>query len=98
MARYDYECPRCQRIEERTHRMKDSPVFTCEDCRVALIRLPCLGANVQPAKDSGWEYENDGRGRLCQQLGSAKDAHAYCRSRQEFRETAARKGYRVENA
>jgi putative FmdB family regulatory protein len=98
MARYDYECPRCQRVEEHSHRMKADPDIRCPDCRVAMVRLPCAGANVQSAKDSGWEYENDGRGRLCQQLGSAKDDHAYCRSRQEFRETAARQGYRVENA
>lgn len=77
--------------------MKAAPVILCDDCRVPMIRQPSLGQSVQ-CKDSGWEMENGGRGRLCQQLGSAKDAHAYCRSRQQFRETAARLGFRVENA
>lgn len=98
MARYDYECPRCARVEEHEHRMRDNPRIGCPDCRCDMIRVPCGGAAFHPAKDSGWEYENDGRGRLCNQLGNAKQAHAYCRSRQEFRDTAARLGYRVENA
>jgi hypothetical protein len=49
-------------------------------------------------KDSGWESENGGRGRLCNQLGNKKQARAYCRSRQDFREKAARRGLKVEDA
>lgn len=32
MGRYDYRCNACNSVREETHSIKDSPIFTCNEC------------------------------------------------------------------
>lgn len=32
MAKYDYRCPKCGKIEEHIHTIVEVPIFRCETC------------------------------------------------------------------
>jgi putative FmdB family regulatory protein len=39
MATYDYRCPKCGRIEEKTHGINDSPSYVCVKCDKHMKRV-----------------------------------------------------------
>ena len=40
--RYDYQCISCNRIEEKSHSIKESPKYLCPDCNSSMKRLISL--------------------------------------------------------
>jgi len=97
MPLYDYVCKKCGQFEAY-HGMRES-LEKCPTCGGRkLERLISLSVNFIPPADMFWENENGGKGRFCGQLGAKKDANAYCRSRHELIEKAARRGQTFEKA
>jgi hypothetical protein len=79
----------------------------CPLCEENMQRQVVLVA-IQPPPDAFWEFENGGRGRHISQLElpleekvdagldiKKNDPYAYCRSRNEIVEKAARRGKRI---
>lgn len=98
MPLYDYGCDRCTAEWEESHPMAAcSETHPCPMCRsVSTRRIPRTTA-IRPPPDSGWEYENGGRGRRISQL--AKDPHdmdCCYRTQSEAADAAKARGYLVE--
>lgn len=73
----------------------------CPVCQAAMDRI-VVTVRTKAAPDSGWEYENGGRGRECTQFCNRKYKprdprnRRYFRSQRDLIETAKREGYSVE--
>lgn len=98
MPTYDYSCERCNSEWEELHSMAAcSDIHHCPMCRSQrTARIPRTTA-IRPPPDSGWEYENGGRGRRISQL--AKDPHdmSCCyRTQAEAIDAAKASGHLVE--
>lgn len=102
MPAYDYACA-CGNLAELFHPMahcdREHP---CPCCGRAMSRA-VVPVAVKPPPDSGWEGENDGRGRYIAQLADHQpfgknDPKAYCRSQSDAIEKGKRKGFTVSRA
>jgi putative FmdB family regulatory protein len=105
---YEYGCQKCGKTEDIVHGMGQcDDVFLCKNCGVRMSRN-IVAVAVHPPADAFWEYENGGRGRHISQLElpleekvdaglniRQNDNFAYCRSRQEIVEKAARRGSKI---
>lgn len=69
MARYDYKCPKCEKVFEVEHPMSEHPTITCPDCgTVAERQLTTSGIvfkgrgfyNTDRRKDMGSVGAKDG--------------------------------------
>jgi len=38
MPTYDYQCPKCEKVEEHVHSMKEEPKITCKKCKKKMAR------------------------------------------------------------
>lgn len=52
MPLYSYKCPLCSAKLEVSHGMSDSPKFTCDNCKVEMVKL--LGVGAVQFKGGGW--------------------------------------------
>lgn len=96
MPTYDYHCPRCKRTHEQVHPMLAAP-DGCPHCGFASVQKAFLHAPRVKVPDSGWQAENNGRGRYIGQLAARPDVddpNAYCRSQAEAIEKAKRQGWK----
>lgn len=106
MPTYDYECEACHVVSEIIHGMREKldPRESCPACggHRLVKQVTCCRVKVP---DSGWEYENGGRGRFIGQLAKhspcgngydEKDPNAYCRSQREAITKAKDQGKKVE--
>lgn len=59
MPTYDYECTKCEAVQEVFHGMNDAPRVRCTDCGATSRKLPGAGAGLL-FKGSGF-YETDYR-------------------------------------
>ena len=105
---YDYRCPSCNYEQELVHPMSHCDrKRECPKCNTGMRRDIVLVA-IQPPQDSGWEFECGGRGRYISQLElpldekvdagldiKRSDPYAFCRSRSEIVEKAARRGKKI---
>lgn len=103
MPTYDYECPACGHACEVIHPISEcDKKHPCPACQVGMQRVISGSVAVKPPVDTGWEYENGGRGRECTQFvdnrykPGDKRATRYFRSQNEMVEAAKRAGYTVE--
>lgn len=108
MPTYAYACPACGFATDLWHPMVAcNDPHPCMVCQVGMQRRVVLVA-IQPPQDSNWQFENNGRGRYIGQLElpledkvdaglniKKNDPYAYCRSRNEIVEKAARRGKRI---
>lgn len=39
--RYDYECPKCGKIEEIEHGMNETPKIKCKKCKKKMEKMIC---------------------------------------------------------
>lgn len=99
MPLYDRFCNKCEHEWEYVCSMHDDPVLRCPNCDSRDNQKVIVRAPLMRCRDAGWEYENGGRGRFISQLADKQDdPAAYCRSRDEAKEKARRKGMGVEDA
>lgn len=61
MPNYDYHCPNCGKVEERSHSIHASPQVAC-CCGVAMRRM--IGTSPIHFKGSGWTPGKDAREKL----------------------------------
>lgn len=108
MPTYQYFCQKCAKATDLWHPMKAcNDPHPCPTCSWRMTRDVVLVA-IQPPQDAGWEFRNNGRGQYIPQLElelndkvdagldiKKNDPYAYCRSRSEIVEKAARRGKRV---
>jgi hypothetical protein len=79
--------------------MSDDTCPRCPDCDARDTMKVITTVPFMRVRDSGWEYLSNGRGMYVSQLAtSLDDPNAYCRSRQEAKEKARKRGLRVEDA
>jgi len=56
---YDYSCPSCGFLEEKSHSMKESPIYVCPQCETEMKRILNGGGNVI-YKGTGWPRKGTG--------------------------------------
>jgi putative FmdB family regulatory protein len=39
MPSYDYKCQKCEKVEEKTHSIKEDPVFNCSGCGTQMEKI-----------------------------------------------------------
>lgn len=95
MPLYDYRCAQCGLVHEQFHAMSEK-ADQCPRCgRLACVKM-IVPVAIKLSPDSGWEGENNGRGRYIPQMAKrANDPRAYARSQGEAIEKAKRFGYSV---
>lgn len=104
MPRYDYECLACG-VMEIFHPMAKT-VKSCPLCKARKFQRIITTAPACKVYGSGWENENNGRGRFIDHLGDMNKgqkafygtANAYCRSPQEAIEKGKKKGLKLKLA
>ena len=55
MPSYDYQCPKCSKIEEHVHRMSEEPEYLC--CDDVVMKKVILSA---PMTNMGWDMQAAG--------------------------------------
>lgn len=56
MPTYDYQCPKCEAVEEHSHSMSDQPKIKCAGCRTVMkkcLSRPNLGSKSIPTRHLG---------------------------------------------
>lgn len=53
MPTYSYECPKCNKIKDIFHSMKEDPIIKCDNCKVKCNRL--FGKGNLIFLGDGWE-------------------------------------------
>jgi putative FmdB family regulatory protein len=56
---YDYSCSKCGFQEEKSHSMKENPIFKCPECGAKMKRLLNGGGNII-FKGVGWPRKGTG--------------------------------------
>lgn len=51
MPIYEYQCPKCEKIEDHMHSMSESPKVACPDCKKTMNRLISANFNIV---SGGW--------------------------------------------
>jgi putative FmdB family regulatory protein len=54
---YEYKCPTCNTIEEKSHSIKEEPIFKCPECSSVMKRIIFGGAGTH-FKGIGWAFNN----------------------------------------
>lgn len=57
MPRYDYQCPKCGKVQEEIHRMNETPEVKCSECGVPMKKLigaPAFKVNGYFTAKSGY--------------------------------------------
>lgn len=101
MPLYDYECQNCKTVTEFMHSMRETSVPCCPACSSRKM-AKLISRITFKVPDSGWEYENNGRGRFITQIAKREgngydenDPNAFCRSQREAIDKAKAQGYSV---
>lgn len=55
MAMYTYKCPLCQATQSISHPITENPVYTCDNCKVELIKV--FGSPAVSFKGNGWGHQ-----------------------------------------
>jgi putative FmdB family regulatory protein len=61
--RYDYKCENCGLVEEKLHRITQNPLYRCDECGEAMVRIVTGGAGVV-LKGGGWPDKDRRRGDI----------------------------------
>ena len=56
MPRYEYECPRCEKVFEVSQKFSDAPLSQCPDCSGPVTKVISMSSFA--LKGSGW-YTSD---------------------------------------
>lgn len=101
MPDYRTYCQSCKNIWDQHHLMRE-PHEPCPKCRSTSVNThieSMAQVRVRAPLDSGWEYENGGKGRYFSQLEDSIDckpsAKNYFRSRNEAMEACKRRGFTI---
>lgn len=95
MPIYDYACQRCDAKWEEIHTMAAcDEQHPCPMCRsIQTGRIITQAVAIKGPPDSGWEYENGGRGRRISQLAKDPNDMSCCfRSQRDAIDAAKAQG------